>query len=112
MMHPRERSAIAATLTPEALLSRVRDVAGRDVGDPLNNQHDSAKLREQFDLTIEFNHSSVFAFNDDGMEAAIRTVFPDSQVYARRASCVAVASMWTPELGRAARVGVKLEGGE
>ena len=47
-MHPREKAAIAATLSDAGLLDRVRAVAGGAVGDPLNNPHDSVKLREQF----------------------------------------------------------------
>ena len=102
-MHPREKAAIAATLSDAGLLDRVRAVAGRDVGDPLNNAQDSVTLREQFDLTVEFTHSTVFAFNDDGVCAALKTTAPDAPAWARRAACVAVASMWTPAIGRAAR---------
>jgi len=102
-MHPRERSAIAATLSDSGLLDRVRAVSGREVGDPLNNPHDNVSLRDQFGITVEFTHSSVFAFSDDGIEAALRTTAPDSQQWARRAVCVAVASMWTPAIGKAAR---------
>lgn len=101
-MHPRER-AIAATLSDAGLLDRVRAVAGCSVGDPLNNQRDSAKLREQFDLTVEFTHSTVFARNSAGVCAALKTAAPDAPSWARRAACVAVASMWTPEIGKAAR---------
>lgn len=102
-LHPRELSAITATLSDAALLGRVRDVSGSDCGDPLNNEEDSVKLREQFDITIEFTHSSVFAFNDDGVEACLRTTASSSRSWARRAACVAVASMWTPQIGMAAR---------
>ena len=103
-MHPREKAAIAATLSDAGLLDRVRAVAGRDAGDPLNNAQDSVRLREQFDLTVEFTHSSVMAFNDDdGVCATLRCYTPDSQRWARRAVCVAVASMWTPAIGKAAR---------
>ena len=102
-MHPREKAAIAATLSDAGLLDRVRAVAGRDVGDPLNNAQDSVALREQFDLTVEFTHSSVMAFNDDGVCATLRCHAPDSQQWSRRAACVAVASMWTPAIGKAAR---------
>lgn len=102
-MHPRERAAIAAALSDAGLLDRVRAVAGGAVGDPLNNPHDSVKLREQFDLTVEFTHSTVFAFNDDGVCAALKTAAPDAPSWARRAACVAVASMWTPAIGKAAR---------
>ena len=103
-MHPREKAAIAATLSDASLMERVRAVAGRDVGDPLNSPHDSVKLREQFDLTVEATANSVFAFNDDGMCAAL----PIGETFraphmARRAACVAVASMWTPAIGKAAR---------
>lgn len=103
-MHPREKAAIAATLNDAGLLDRVRAVAGRDVGDPLNNQHDNVKLREQFDLTIEATANSVLAFNDDGMCASL----PIGETFraphmARRAACVAVASMWTPAIGKTAR---------
>lgn len=103
-MHPREKAAIAATLSNTDLLARVRAVADRDVGDPLHNPHDSAKLREQFDLTIEATANSVFAFNDDGMCASL----PIGETFraphmARRAACVAVASMWTPAIGKAAQ---------
>ena len=101
-MHPREKAAIAATLSDAGLLDRVRAVAGRDAGDPLNNAQDSVRLREQFDLTVEFTHSSVMAFNDDGVCATLRCYAPDSQQWARRAACVAVASMWTPAIGKAA----------
>ena len=101
-MHPREKAAIAATLSDAGLLDRVRAVAGRDAGDPLNNAQDSVRLREQFDLTVEFTHSSVMAFNDDGVCATLRCSAPDSQQWARRAACVAVDSMWTPAIGKAA----------
>lgn len=101
--HPRERAAIAATLSDAGLLDRVRAVAGGAVGDPLNNPHDSVKLIAQFDLTVEFTHSTVFAFNDDGVCAALKTAAPDAPSWARRAACVAVASMWTPAIGKAAR---------
>lgn len=99
-----ESAAISATLSNIELLSRVSDVAGRDVGDPLNNPNDSAKLREQFDLTVEATYNSVFAFNDDGLCASL----PIGETFraphmARRVVCVAVASMWTPEIGKAAR---------
>lgn len=95
-MDATESAAIAATLDKETLLSRVRDVAGRDIGDPLNITQDSVKLREQFNIIIETNFSSVFAFNDDGVSAAI----PIGKTFGlqhqgRRAACVAVASMWT-----------------
>ena len=106
-MHPREKSAIAATLDNAALLDRVRAVAGRDIGDPLNNAQDSVKLREQFDLTVEFTRAdfarcTVFAFNDDGIEAAIKANESHSLPHwARLAACIAVASMWTPEIGKA-----------
>ncbi len=106
-MHPREKAAIAATLSDAGLLDRVRAVAGRDVGDPLNNAQDSVALREQFDLTVEFTHSSVMAFNDDGVCATLRCHAPDSQQWSRRAACVAVASMWTPAIGKAARAGAR-----
>jgi hypothetical protein len=108
-MHQREKSAIAATLSNDVLVSRVRDVAGRDVGDPLNIPQDSVKLREQFDLTVEFTRadfarSTVFAFNDEGIEAAIKANESFGlQHWGRRAVCVAVASMWTPQIGAAAR---------
>lgn len=107
-MHQREKSAIAATLSDAVLLDRVRAVAGRDVGDPLNNPHDSVKLREQFDLTVEFTRAdfarcTVFAFNEDGAEAAIKANESHSLPHwGRRAACVAVASMWTPEISKAA----------
>lgn len=104
-MHPREKAAIAATLSDAGLLGRVRAVAGSNVGDPLNNAQDSARLREQFDLTVEFTHSSVMAFNDEGLCASLRCYAPDSQQWARRAACVAVASMWTPSIGKAAHAG-------
>ncbi len=106
-MHPREKAAIAATLSDDCLLARVRAVAGGAVGDPLNNPHDSAKLREQFDLTVEFTHSTVFAFNDEGLCATLKTTAPapDSHARARRAACVAVASMWTPAIGKAELAG-------
>ncbi|MEN9815515.1 MAG: hypothetical protein RLZZ412_1497 [Verrucomicrobiota bacterium] len=97
----RERAAVAATLSDAGLLDRVRAAAGREVGDPLNNPHDNVKLREQFDLTVEFTHSTVFAFNDDGVCAALKTTAPDAPAWARRAACVAVASMWTPAIGKA-----------
>lgn len=108
-MHPREMAAIAATLSDASLLDRVREVAGRDVGDPLNNPQDSARLREQFDLTVEFTRvdiarCTVFAFNDDGVEVAIKAHESHSLPHwGRRAACVAAASMWTPAIGRAAR---------
>jgi hypothetical protein len=102
-LHPREKSAIAATLSDAGLLDRVRAVAGRDVGDPINNPQDSVKLREQFGLIVEFTHSTVFAFNDDGIEAALRTTAPEAPSWARRAACVAVASMWTPAIGKLSR---------
>lgn len=101
-MHPREKAAIAATLSEAGLLDRVRAVAGRSIGDPLNNPHDSVRLREQFDLTVEFTHSTVFAFNDEGVCATLKTTAPGSQEWARRAACVAVASIWTPAIGKAA----------
>ena len=85
-MHPREKAAIAATLSDAGLLDRVRAVAGRDAGDPLNNAQDSVRLREQFDLTVEFTHSSVMAFNDDGVCAALKTTAPDAPAWARRAN--------------------------
>lgn len=93
----KEKAAIAATLSTPILLERVRAVAGQDIGDPLNVPSDSVKLREQFELTIETNHKTVFAFNDQGVCAAI----PIGETFgiqhtARRAACVAVASMWTP----------------
>ena len=103
-MHATESAAIAATLIEPALMARVCAVAGREVGDPLNNPQDSANLREQFDLTVEFTHSSVFAFNDDGVCASLKTCFPDSQAWARRAACVAVASMWTLAISKAWRM--------
>ena len=107
-MHPREKAAIAATLSDAGLLDRVLAVAGGAVGDPLNNPHDSVKLREQFDLTVEFTRgdfarSTVFAFNDDGIEASIKAHESFGlQHWGRRAVCVAVASMWTPEIHKAA----------
>lgn len=104
VLHPKELAAIASTLSDAGLLDRVRAVAGRDVGDPLNNPQDSVKLREQFSLTVEFTHRSVFAFNDYGVCAALPTMFPDAPSWARRAACVAVASMWTPAIGKAARI--------
>ena len=109
MMNPREKSAIAATFSTDVLLSRIRDVVGRDIGDPLNVPQDSMKLREQFDLTVEFTtadfaRSTVFAFNDDGIEAAVKAHESFGlQHWGRRAVCVAVASMWTPEIGKAAQ---------
>ena len=101
-MSPREKSAVAAALSDAGLLARVRAVAGQGIGDPLNNPHDSVRLREHFNLTVEFTHSTVFAFNDEGLIAALRTHFPDSASWARRAACIAVASMWTPAIGMAA----------
>jgi hypothetical protein len=105
-MYATESAAIAATLSDAVLLSRVCAVAGRDVGDPLSNPQDCAKLREQFDLAVEFTHSRVFAFNDDGVCASLRTASPaaGSQKWARRAACVAVASMWTPAISMAWRM--------
>lgn len=96
-------ATIAATLSDAGLLDRVRAVAGRDVGDPLNNAQDSVSLREQFGLTVEFTHSSVMAFNDEGMCATLRCYAPDSQLWARRVACVAVAALWTPAIGKDAR---------
>lgn len=94
-----ERAAIAAGLSTANLLSRVTAVAGRDIGDPLNLPHDNVRLREQFNLTIETNFTSVFAFNDDGVCASI----PIGEAFgvqhrARRAACIAVASLWTPSI--------------
>lgn len=102
-MNATKNAAIAATLANETLLSRIRDVVGSDIGDPLNVDYDSAALRDRFDLTIEYTHNSTFAFNDDGLCAALKTCFPDSRSSARRAACIAVASMWTPAIGMAAR---------
>ena len=102
-MNSTESAAIAATLDKETLLNRVRDVVGCDIGDPLNIPQDCVKLRKQFDITIETNFSSVFAFNHEGVCAAIpigKTFGLQHQ--ARRAACVAVASMWTPEIRKAA----------
>lgn len=110
-MDATERAAIAATLSTEVLLSRVRDVASRDIGDPLNLNEDSIKLREQFGLTIEYTDAewrrcTVFAFNDDGICAAVKCHENHGRPHwARRATCVAVASMWTPAIGAAARRG-------
>ena len=101
-MNQREKAAIAATMSDAGLLSRVRAVAGGDIGDPLNNPRDSAKLRDKFNLMVKFTHSTVIAFNDDGVRAALRCCAPDSQQWARRAACVAVASIWTPEIGKVA----------
>ena len=100
-MSSTEQAAIAATLSTADLLGRVRAVAGRDIGDPLNIPEDCVSLREQFGITIETNFTSVFAFNDDGICAAI----PIGQIFGlqhqgRRAACVAIASMWVPEGGK------------
>jgi hypothetical protein len=103
MMQATESAAIAATLDNETLLTRVRDVAGRYIGDPLHNNHDSVGLRDQFDLTIECTHASVFAFNDDGVCAAVSKLQNFTEPHwVRRAACVAVASMWTPKISMAA----------
>lgn len=103
-MHATESAAIAATLDNETLLNRVRDVAGRYIGDPLHNNHDSAGLRDQFDLTIECTNKSVFAFNDDGVCAAVSKAHNFTEPHwIRRAACVAVASMWTPQIAAASR---------
>lgn len=96
-MDSTESAAIAATLNNQDLVNRVTAVAGREVGDPLNNPHDSVELRYQFNLTVEHASKTVFAFNDDGVCAAV----PIGEVFgvphaARRATCVAVASMWKP----------------
>ena len=85
----------------------MRYVAGAGVGDPLHDAADSVRMRERFDLTVEFTHNSVFAFNDEGLCGAVKTYFPDAPSSARRAACVAVASMWTPQIGMAARAGAK-----
>lgn len=106
-MQATESAAIAARLCNEGLLDRVTAVVGADVGDPLNNQHDSVALREKFDLTIEYTHNTVFAFNDGGVCAALKTYFPDAPSSARRAACIAVASMWTPAIGIAYRKQLK-----
>lgn len=108
-MDATESAAIAATLTNDVLLARVRDVAGHDVGDPLNVNDDSIKLREQFDLTVEYSDAhwtrcTVFAFNDDGICAAVKARENFTRPHwARRATCIAVASMWTPAIAEAAR---------
>lgn len=96
-MDQKERTAIAATLDDSTLLARVARVAGGNIGDPLNNNLDSVTLRVQFGLTVEYNHSSVWAFNDD-VRACWRTYFPDSAESARRATVIAVASMWRPQI--------------
>lgn len=101
-MHATESAAIAATLDTAELMRLVREVAGRDVGDPNHNPHDSAALRDQFGITIELSDRTVFAFNDDGMCTAL----PLGQVFrlpaiGRRATCVAVASMWNPTIRKA-----------
>lgn len=98
MIEQTERAAIAATLSDQELINRVHAVAGADAGDPLNNMQDSVHLRLQFDLTIEYTHNTVFAFNDIGMCSYVKTRFSDAPSSARRAACVAVASMWTPAL--------------
>jgi hypothetical protein len=101
-MDSTERAAIAATLPNDVLLARVRDVAGRDIGDPLNVNEDSIKLREQFGLTVEYSDANwtrctVFAFNDCGVCAAVKARENFTRPHwARRATCIAVASMWAP----------------
>ena len=94
-----EKAAIAATLTTTDLLARIRTVAGREIGDPLNIPNDCVSLREQFGITIETNFTSVFAFNDAGVCASI----PIGETFGlqhqgRRVACVAIASMWTPDM--------------
>lgn len=98
-MHSTERAAIAATLDTTELMRRVRDVVGHDIGDPLHNPTDSVALREKFDLAVELHERTVFAFNDDGLCAALPlgNVFMPPAI-ARRAACVAVASMWVPSM--------------
>ena len=91
------------------LISRVSAVAGRSVGNPLTVREDSESLRKQFDLTIEctdehWSKSTVFAFNDDGACAAVKMHESfTAPHWVRRATCIAVASMWTPAIEAAYR---------
>lgn len=91
----RERVAIVATLGDEALMWRVRKVAGSDVGDPLNSNLDSVRLRERYGLTVEYHCHTAWAFNDE-VRACWRTADLSPDLAGRRATVIAVASMWVP----------------
>lgn len=88
-----ERAAIAATLRNDELMHLVCELADFDVGDPMHNPHDSAAMRERFGITVEVHHKTVLAFND-----LVCSALPIGEVFrppaiARRAACIAVASM-------------------
>ena len=111
-MQATESAALATRLSNEGLLDRVSAVVGAAVTDPLNNQEENVALRGRYALSIVFTHNTVFAFNDYGVCAALKTYFPDAASSARRVTCIAVASMWTPALGIAYRKQLKNGGSD
>lgn len=110
-MDATERAAIAASLETNELINRVRDVVGSEIGDPLNINADSVALREKFKLTAEHNQAgTVFVFNDETCASVkVHESFTVPH-WVRRATCIAVASIWTPAM-RAALAAQAKQGG-